>query len=71
MSKTPFRRSSNDRRKTTSKPTFPLRDCNGCLVGYDRRINSDRRFEGHDLELAYMSKDQFEEYFKKFNKDSS
>ena len=71
MSKTPFRRSRKDRRKTNSKPTFPFRDQEGCIVGYDRRVNLDRRFEGYDLNLAYMPKDQFEEYYKKLHKDES
>ena len=63
------RRSGNDRRVSTKKATFPMRDRDGILVTQDRRATADRRTEGVEVTLADMPSDTFNEYFKKFQQD--
>ena len=63
------RRSGKDRRKNNQSVLFPLRDSNGELVTKERRNSADRRTEGLELTVSNMAKEEFEEYFKKFQEN--
>lgn len=66
MNKSSKRRNPKDRRKANNTASFPLRDSNGILVATNRRVNADRRTEGLNVTVSNLSKDQFNQYFKKY-----
>lgn len=65
------RRFGKDRRISGHSESFPLRDSNGKVVVKNRRLKSDRRTEGLELSVSDMPHDEFNEYFKQFQKDDS
>ncbi|MGH1538661.1 MAG: hypothetical protein ACRBDX_11545 [Gammaproteobacteria bacterium] len=60
------RRSDSDRRISKQSASFPLRDSQGILVAADRRICADRRTNGLEVTESDLSKDEFNDYFLKF-----
>lgn len=66
MNNNPKRRNIQDRRIAISNAAFPLRDRHGILVAKNRRVNADRRTKGLDVTESNLSKDEFKQYFAKY-----
>ncbi len=62
------RRSKIERRKIKQSPEFPIQDSNGEMILQERRCIPERRVEGTDTTLSYISQDEFKEYLKEVKK---
>ena len=65
------RRSGKDRRNKKQNESFPLKDNDGNTVAKNRRLKGDRRTEGFELSSSDMSDDEFNKYFKQFEKEDT